>query len=274
MRVSLCNEVIAGVPFAEQCDLAAQFGYDGLEIAPFTLSNEPHLLTPGERRSLRKAAADAGLAITGLHYLMRAPEGLSITSADKDVRERTLTVMRGLCALAADLGGTILVHGSPDQRRLDPTDEQGCRQRGADAFAAIASAAAEAGVTYCIEPLSREQTAFINTVAEAAEIVRSVDNPALRTMIDCSSSARAETEKVPDLIRHWIPTGLIGHVHFNDPNREGPGDGELDFAPILAALREAGYSRDASIEPFIYKPDGPGCAARNITYIRSLEARS
>lgn len=274
MNISLCNEVIAGVPFAAQCDLAARFGYDGLELAPFTLSNEPHLLPPGERHSLRKAASDAGLAITGLHYLLRAPAGLSITSADKDVRETTLTVMRGLCGLAADIGANILVHGSPDQRRLEPGDEQGCWQRGVDAFAAVAGAAEKAGVIYCIEPLSRDQTPFVNTVAEAADIVRAIDNPALRTMIDCSSAGLAESESVPGLIRRWIPTGLIAHVHFNDPNRQGPGDGEVDFAPILTALRETGYSADASIEPFIYKPDGPGCAARGITYIRSLEARS
>jgi sugar phosphate isomerase/epimerase len=271
MRVSLCNEVIASVPFAAQCDLAARLGYDGLEIAPFTLSAEPHLLPPGERRSLRKAASDAGLAITGLHYLLRAPEGLSITSADNDVRERTLTVMRGLCGLAADLGAVILVHGSPDQRRLEAGDEQGCQQRGVDAFAAVAGAAAEAGVTYCVEPLSRDQTAFVNTVAEAAEVVRNINNPALQTMIDCSSAGLTETESVPDLIRRWIPSGLVAHVHFNDPNRQGPGDGALDFAPILAALRDTVYPGDASIEPFVYKPDGPGCAARGISYIRSLE---
>ena len=274
MRISLCNEVIAGVPFAAQCDLAARLGYDGLELAPFTLSNEPHLLPPGERRSLRKAASDAGLAITGLHYLLRAPEGLSITSADRNVRERTLTVMRGLCGLAADLGATILVHGSPDQRRLDPADEQGCRQRGVDAFAAVAGAAAEVGVTYCVEPLSRGQTPFVNTVAEAADVVRTLDHPALRTRSDCSAAGLTESESVPDLIGRWIPSGLIAHVHFNDPNRQGPGDGDLDFAPILAALRDTKYSADASIEPFIYKPDGPGCAARGINYIRSLETRS
>jgi len=182
--------------------------------------------------------------------------------------------MRGLCGLAADLGATILVHGSPDQRRLDPADEQGCRQRGVDAFATVAGAAAEAGVTYCIEPLSRDQTPFVNTVAEAADMVRAIDNPALRTMIDCSSAGLTESESVPGLIRRWIPTGLIAHVHFNDPNRQGPGDGDLDFAPILVALADSGYSGASSIEPFIYRPDGPGCAARGIAYIRSLETRS
>ena len=59
-------------------------------------------------------------------------------------------------------------------------------------------------------------------------------------------------------------------MHFNDPNRRGPGEGELAFAPILAALRDGGYAGDASIEPFVYQPDGPTCAARGIGYIRGI----
>jgi D-psicose/D-tagatose/L-ribulose 3-epimerase len=270
VRISLCNEVIASVPFAEQCDLAARLGYDGIELAPFTLSNEPQLLSSSERQSIRKTASDAGLPITGLHYLLRAPVGLSITSPDAAVRTRTLGVMADLCVLAADLGAKILVHGSPDQRRLEGGDEQGCRDRGVEAFAMVAEHAAKASVTYCIEPLSRDQTAFLNSLEEAASIVRNVNNPALRTMIDCSSEGRMKTD-VPDLIRRWVPTGLIAHIHFNDPNRQGPGDGDMNFAPILAALRDSGYSNDASIEPFIYEPDGPRCAARGINYIRQLE---
>jgi D-psicose/D-tagatose/L-ribulose 3-epimerase len=274
VRISLCNEVIGGIPFAAQCELAALLGYDGLEIAPFTLGEEPHRLPAAERQAMRKAAASAGIAITGLHYLLRAPAGLSITTADEAVRKRTIGVMGDLCGLAADLGASILVHGSPDQRKLEPGNEAAARQRGADAFAAVAEAAGRHGVIYCIEPLSRDQTAFINTVAEAAEIVRAVNNRALRTMLDCSSAARAETESVPDLLGHWVPTGLIAHVHFNDPNREGPGDGELDFAPVLAALEETRYAGNAAIEPFVYKPDGPGCAERGIKYIRGLQGRA
>jgi len=45
MRVSLCNEVIAELPFGRQCELAAALGYDGLEPAPFTWSDDPTRLT-------------------------------------------------------------------------------------------------------------------------------------------------------------------------------------------------------------------------------------
>lgn len=274
MRVSLCNEVIGDLPFARQCAFAKAVGYDGLELAPMTLSDEPHRLPAAARAVLRKTAADAGIVITGLHYVLKAPAGLSITSADPAVREKTIEVMRGLCALAGDLGGSVVVHGSPDQRRLVPGEEADGRKRAADAFAAVADAAQAAGVVYCIEPLSPPQTPCINTVAEAAEIVTAVGNPALRTMIDCSSAAVSETGPLADLIRRWVPTGLIAHVHFNDPNRRGPGEGDLAFAPIVAALREVGYAGDIGVEPFVYRPDGPACAARAIGYVRALfEAR-
>ena len=151
-----------------------------------------------------------------------------------------------------------------------PGDEANGRKRGIECFAAVADAAAQARVTYCIEPLARNQTAFVNTVEEAAAIVRQVGNPALRTMIDCSAAAQAEAEPVDALIRRWLPSGLIAHMHFNDPNRRGPGEGDLAFGPIIAALRDGGYAGNAAIEPFIYQPDGPTCAARQIGYIRGV----
>ncbi len=270
MRISLCNEVVAELPFERQCALAAQLGYDGIEIAPYTLAEDPTRLTAAQKAALRRAASDAGIAIPSLHYLLRAPAGLSITTADEAVRRRTIEVMRAMCALAAELGARVLVHGSPDQRVLMPGDEADGRKRGIDCFAAAAQAATDAQVVYCIEPLSRQQTAFVNTVAEAAEIVRAIGAPALRTMIDCSAAGQMEVEPVADLIRRWLPTGMIGHMHFNDPNRRGPGEGALKFAPILRALRDGGYPGDAAIEPFDYIPDGPTCAARAIGYIRGI----
>jgi sugar phosphate isomerase/epimerase len=275
MRISLCNEVLSPLDFERQCGMAAALGYDGLEIAPFTLDDDPTRLSAARRAALRRAATDAGIAITGLHYLMRAPAGLSITSADAAQRGRSVDVMRAMCGLCAELGAKILVHGSPDQRVLDPGDEESSRKRGAYCFAAVADAARDAGVTYCIEPLARNQTAFINTVEEAAGIVRHVNSPHLRTMVDCSAAGQTETEAVDALIRRWLPTGLIAHIHFNDPNRRGPGEGALAFGPILRALREGGYNGDAAIEPFVYRPDGPACAARGIGYIRGiLEAQA
>ena len=271
MKIALCNEVLQPMPFVRQCEFAAALGYDGLELAPFTLSDAPHLMIPQERAAIRRAAEAAGLKITGLHWLLLAPKGMSVTSADEGVRLRTVEVMRRLVDLCADLGGKVLVHGSPGQRQVPPNEtRETAIARACDCFAAVAEHARAAGVTYCIEPLSRHETLVVNTLAEAAAIVDAIDNPGLRTMLDTSAAARAEELAVVDLLERWLPKGYIAHVQVNDSSRRGPGQGEDRFAPVFAALKRHGYGGVVAVEPFKYVPDGPTCAARSIGYIRGI----
>lgn len=270
MRIALCNEVLAPLPFARQCEVAAALGYQGLEVAPFTLGDAPLELSAAARAGLRRAAQDAGIAVSGLHWLLRQPVGLSITSADAAVRARTLDTMRRQIALCADLGGAVLVHGSPAQRRLPPGEEAAARQRGIEAFAAVAADAQAAGVTYCIEPLAPPEADFIHTVAQAAAIVQAIGRPGLRTMLDCCAAARAEAEPVHAVLARWLPTGLLAHVQVNDPNLRGPGQGGLGFLAILRTLRQHGYAGWVAVEPFDYHPDGPASAARAIGYLQGL----
>lgn len=272
MRLALCSEVLRELDFARQCERAAALGYDGLEVAPFTLDANPHRLPNASIAEMRRAASDAGVAITGLHWLLIAPEGLSITSEDARARAKTRDVVRRLVEICAELGGAYVVHGSPAQRMLAPGREDADRANAMTFFGAMAEAAAGAGVVYCLEPLSPRQTNFVTSVAEAAAIVDAIASPAFRTMIDCCAAADAgETETIPALIRRWLPIGKIAHVHFNDPNRRGPGEGDLDFAAIVAALHECRYSAWIGVEPFVYEPDGPSCAARAIGYLRGIE---
>ena len=271
MQISLCNEVLRELDFPGQCTLAKALGYDGLELAPFTLGHQPHRLVGVRRTQLRRIAQDHGLEITGLHYLLLAPEGLSITSRDEGVRTRTLDVMRRLIELCADLGGRILVHGSPKQRAIEPGDSrESALARAREAFAAIAKDAEQAGVTYCIEPLAPSETPLINTVEEAAAMVDAIGSPALRTMIDVCAAGNAESVALPELLERWLPSGKVAHIHLNDPNRRAPGQGRLRFGPILRALERQGYAGLAAVEPFVYQPDGPTAAARAIGYLQAL----
>lgn len=272
--INLCNEVIRGLQFSRQCAFARAVGYDGLEIAPFTLSSAPHELSSSQIHELRTIAESEGVAIAGLHWLLAAPENLSITSADEAVWLRTVHVGRRMVELCAKLGGRYLIHGSPGQRRLETGREAEGRARGAAYFAAMAEAAAEAGVAYLIEPLSMEDTSFINTIEEALAIVRAVSSPALGTMIDCYATA-ANGGDVTALLKRWLPEGVVGHIHFNDSNRRGPGEGAIDFAAVVDALRDLDYRGAIGVEPFVYQPDGTACAARAIGYVRGLmEARA
>ena len=271
MKIALCNEVLRDMEFPAQCEYAAALGYDGLEVAPFTLGPEPHLLSAVERARLRRDAAAAGIEIVGLHWLLVTPAGLSVNSQDDAVRERTVAVLRDLIGLCADLGGRYLVHGSPAQRSVAKGDSfEAARGRAVGTFAAVAPEAETAGITYCIEPLAARETNFINTVAEAAALVEFIGSPAFRTMIDTSASGQTEAVSVPDLIDAWLPTGKIGHIQVNDTNRRGPGQGEDRFAPVFAALLRNGYDKTVAVEPFEYHPDGRGAAARAAGYIRGI----
>ena len=271
MRIALCNEVLGGMALERQCEYAAALGYDGLEIAPFTLSTSPEKISTADAAKIRATVEASGLVVTGLHWLLVKPEGLSLTDPDAAVRTRTLAVMTHLIGLCAELGGAVLVHGSPKQRQIAPGETHAIAlARLQDALAQVALAAARVGVIYCIEPLSRRETELVNTIAEAAELVRSIDHPNLRTMIDCSAAGLTETDSIASLIERWLPTGLIAHVQVNDPNRRGPGQGDMQFAPILAGLKRHGYDGTVAVEPFDYWPDGPGAAAFSAGYLRGL----
>ena len=271
MRITLCNEVIAPMPFPAQCEYAAKLGYDGLEVAPYTLSDEPQRLGTAQIAAARAAAADAGIAVTGLHWLLVKPAGLSITARDLAVRRRTIDAMLGLIDLCAELGGRYLVHGSPQQRRIEAGDtREAALARATECFAAVAGRAAEAGVVYCVEPLAADATPLINTLGEAAALVKAIGNPALRSMLDCSAAGRSESEPLAALVDRWLPEGIIAHVQVNDRNRRGPGQGEQRFAPLFAALLRNRYAGDIAVEPFDYVPDGPGAAARAVGYVRGI----
>jgi D-psicose/D-tagatose/L-ribulose 3-epimerase len=275
LQFALCNEVLQPLPFERQCAMAAALGYAGLEVAPFTLADNPMDITDGQAGVYRRMAQDAGLAIFGLHWLLVAPAGLSIVSAEAQVRDQTVRTMQRLVELCSLMGGRYLVHGSPKQRSVPPgsTREQALA-RARDCLARVAVTARDCGLVYCIEPLSTRETDLINTIADAVRLVDEIGSPGLKTMIDCSAAGQTESQPVEVLMAQWMPAGYIAHVQVNDPNRRGPGQGEMRFSPILQTLQRmralGHYQGIVAVEPFDCVPDGPSCAAHSIGYLKGI----
>jgi D-psicose/D-tagatose/L-ribulose 3-epimerase len=269
MKLSLCNEVLRDRPFAEQCRLAAAIGCSGIEIAPFTLADDPSTLGDREARTYRGVAADHGLAISSLHWLLVKPAGLSLTTADGVLRERTLALLERLIDFAAACGAEVLVHGSPAQRSPQPGQSVEDAISHCEAgWARLATRAARHGVVYCIEPLSRAETPVLNTLAEAAAVVDRIASPALRTMIDLSAASQTETDPVHEVLARHLASGHVAHVQLNDRNRRGPGQGDTPVAPVLRALQAAAYRGWVALEPFDYAPEPLACAAASAAYVR------
>ena len=271
LKLSLCNEVLRTLDFSSQCRIAAALGYQGLELAPFTLADDPARLGDADAARLRGIAADHGLAISGLHWLLVKPEGLSLSTRDGALHRRTVGFLKHLIDFAAACGAPVLVHGSPQQRAPAPGQSVDDALARAEAgWAQLAAHAEQAGVTYCIEPLSPAETPVLNTVAQAAAVVDRIGSPALRTMLDMSAAAQAETDDAATLLRRFVPSGHIAHVQVNDRNRRGPGQGDTPQAPAVRALRELGYTGWLAVEPFDYHPDPLACAAYAAGHMRGL----
>ncbi len=271
MKLALCNEVLLPLSLAEQCEAAARMGYDALEIAPFTLTEDPTTLDAAAANQVRTTANSHGLVVSSLHWLLVKPEGLSLVTDDAALRRRTLDLLRRLIDFAAACGARVLVHGSPRQRSPEPGQSVAdATARLEAALAELAPHAAAAGVVYCIEPLGPFETNVINTVAEAAALVDRIASPAIRTMLDVSAASHSETDPVHEVLRTYLASGHIGHVQVNDKNRRGPGQGDTDQRPVLQVLKDMRYTGWVAVEPFEYLPDGPGCAEISARHVLNI----
>jgi sugar phosphate isomerase/epimerase len=268
-RYAICNETFEGWDHAEVCRTVAELGYQGLELAPFTIAPRISDVSPERRKTLRGQAEERGLQIIGLHWLLAKTDGFHLNSPDASVRERTARYLGDLAVCCRDLGGELLVFGSPAQRRVPPgASREQAADWAADTFRRAAPVIADCGVRLCLEPLSPSEADFINTIDEALDVLRRIDHPSFMLHLDVKAMS-TEALPTPDLVRSFGTQA--GHFHANDANRKGPGFGSTDFRPIFQALRESGYKRWVSVEVFDYTPDPVTIARESIKYMRGSE---
>jgi sugar phosphate isomerase/epimerase len=272
MRYAICNETFEGWDHARVCRFVAGLGYAGLELAPFTLAPRITDVNAEQRRRLRGAAQECGLSIIGLHWLLARTEGLHLTSPDAGVRRATAAYLVELARCCAEVGGSVLVFGSPAQRRIPPgASREQAAGWAVDTFRQAAAGIADAGVQLLLEPLAPPEADFLNTAAEAVELLGRIDRPNFGLHLDVKAMS-GEGTPVPELIRRY--GGRAGHFHANDANRRGPGFGSTDFVPLFGALRDSGYRGWVSVEVFDYSPDPETIARESLRYMRECEARA
>lgn len=271
MRYAICNETFGNWDHAQVCRTVAELGYSGLEMAPFTLAPRITDLTAERRKQLRREAEACGLQIIGTHWLLAKTEGLQLTSADPVVRQRTAEYLIELARCTRDLGGNLMVFGSPAQRRVPPGATQAQAANYAiDTFQRALPGFVDHQVRVCVEPLSPPDADFINTCDEAMELIRRLNHPLFVLHMDVKAMT-TETTPRPELIRKYGKHA--GHFHANDANLRGPGFGDVDFVPIFQALKDSGYAGWVSVEVFDYSPDPVTIARESIRYMRACEAK-
>jgi D-psicose/D-tagatose/L-ribulose 3-epimerase len=252
-KYSVCNELFGQLSFADSCSLLHKHGFHGVEIAPFTLFDDPGRFDPKRIAEIRRILEDHGLEFTGLHWLFLKPEGLHITTPEQAVRRRSWNHLRRLVELAAELGGGVLVLGSPKQRGSLGIDREQATAYLEEGLRSIADFTAGRNCTILLEALSAEQTDVVNTLAEAERSIRRIAHPAIRGIFDFHNSAD-EPESWERLIEAHFP--LFAHVHLNDVNGSWPGSAGSDFVPAFRVLGQRGYQGWISLEIF-HVPQDP-----------------
>ncbi len=270
IKISICTELFQGWPIEKVFEYAARLGYDGIEIAPFTLADSVTEISPARRKAIRRAAEEYGVEIVGLHWLLVKPEGLYINHPDEIIRIRTQEYIEALIHFCADIGGKVLVHGSPHQRTVqEGWDFRQAWEHARETFEVCLKTARQRNVTYCIEPLSKSNTNFINTVGEALQLVKEIRHPNFKMMVDCRT-ASSEEKSVTEALLRALESRMLCHVHVNDAGGRGPGFGETKFTPILKTLVKNGYQGYISVEVYDFSPDPQTIASHSIGYLKGI----
>jgi sugar phosphate isomerase/epimerase len=268
IKLGICNELFEGWELGRVCSVIKELGYDGVEIAPFTLAALVTDVSTARRRELKTIVEDAGLETIGLHWLLAKTEGFYLTTPDASVRRATGDYLVALAEATRDLGGSLIVLGSPKQRDLLPgVSYDQAVGYAVEVFTRIMPAIAAVGIDLCLEPLAPSETNFLNKCSQAMEVIGLVDHPRLKLHMDVKAQSSEHGTTVPDLIRQYALAA--GHFHAQDVNLRGPGMGGVDFGPIMSTLVEAKYDRWVSVEVFDFKPGAEETARRSIECLKS-----
>ncbi|HWB95541.1 MAG TPA: sugar phosphate isomerase/epimerase family protein [Bryobacteraceae bacterium] len=265
-RQAICNEAFDKWPFADACRAIRQAGYTGIEIAPFTLAEDPATVTAAQRREYRDIIGSEGLEFVGLHWLMVSPKGLHVTTPDAALRARSWKHIDHLIDLCADLGPNgVMVFGSPYQRATTGgLSRAEATRHYVGGLASVAPHAAGRGVTVLIEALPVGQCDVVQTLDEAAELVREINSPAIRTMFDVHN-AIDEVEPHARLVeKHY---DLIRHIHVQELDGRHCGTGNYDFKPLFEVLRRRQYPGWVSLEAFDFTPGAERLANESLRYL-------
>lgn len=267
MKFGICNEIFKDWnDISRTISYVKEVGYDGLEIAPFTLSKYVSDIPAKTREEIVKKAGEVGLDILGIHWVLVGPDGIYLTHPDKEVRDRTTQYLIDLANFCGDVGGKVMIFGSPKQRSvMDGVTYEQAFGYAVEVFSKALPTCEKRGVTICMEPLTHLETNFCISADETVKLIESVAHPNFRLLLD-TKAMTFEKESRAALIRKHAKH--LAHYHANDENLNGPGWGNVDFAPIFEALQDIRYQGYVSVEVFEFGPGPEAIATKSLEYMK------
>jgi sugar phosphate isomerase/epimerase len=217
---------------------------------------------------------NAGIVCPGFHWLfVPPPKGLHFTTPDNQLRQKSVDYLVKLIEFCGDLGGEVMIFGSPAQRGssggISAEEATGFF---ADGLAKVADLAKDRNITILVEPLPGKDTDVVNTMEEALQVVNKVNHPNIATMFDFHNSVD-ETEPFTDLIRKY--NRYIHHVHVQNMNGTLITSDNIpeELIRVFKLLKELKYNKWISVEVFDFTPGGKFIAEESMKTFLEIEKR-
>ncbi|MBA7666288.1 hypothetical protein ES703_74367 [subsurface metagenome] len=281
-KYAMCNESMAEgsrsagsqLSWAEQCRIVGNAGYRGIEIATFTLVTEDvQEITPAKRKEMVSIMKNAGIECAGLHWLLASPpKGLHFTTPDAAVRQKTIAYLDKLIDFCGDLGGSCMVFGSPGQRSTRGISIEEAKKYFVEGLAGVADHAQERRVKILIEPLGKSVTDVVNTMAEALELAKQVNHPAVQIIFDFHNTPD-ETEPFAVLLRKYYNHIYHVHVQEMDGKHLGTATAVDDYVKAFQTLKDLRYDKWISLEVFDFSPGGTKIAEESMRALLQIEGK-
>lgn len=243
--------VYHGEDIAQSIERIARFGYDAIELV-----GEPD---KHDARQVRSLCQDHEIAVSSICSIYSGAQR-DLSAASPANRAKAIDYTKSVADFAAATGAPVMIVApSPVGKMAPESDPRKEWEWAVDGIQQAADHAAPMGVKLCIEAWNRYETHFINRISQCLELMQAVDRPNVGVMGD-TFHMNIDDASIPDAIRD--ANGSLIHIHFADSNRAAPGEGHLDFKPIMKALKDIDYKGYITFELLPASSDPFGTLSR------------
>ena len=273
LRLAYNTNGLAHHRLADAIDLVADLGYDGLALTPDVQHLDPYHATAAEVSGVAAHLRRRGLDVciqTGARFVIdpRRKHQPNLLDPDPSARARRLDQLVRCMDLGRDLGAGVVAFWSGTAPTGVPDADVDARL--ADGCVAVADAAAARGLVAAFEP---EPGMHVATLAQWTRLRDAVRHPALRLALDVghvycnregdpAAAVRTHAAELADVQIEDMRPGEHVHLPF--------GEGSLDVAGVMAALRDVGFGGLVGVELSRDSHRGPEVARRAIEVLRRV----
>lgn len=236
MRISLSGMAWNTAEDDAVCDLLHTWQVDAIDIVPGKYFPDPLRTRDHEIAAIRQRWQEQGISLVGMQSLLFGTQGLNLF-ADHAVQQKMLAHLQAVSRIAAGLGVSALVFGSPKNRDRQGLSDEVAFDIATNYFRRLGDIAQQEGVVFCLEPNPTCYGAnFMTNSAEAASVVRQVNHPAIKMQLDTGAIA-INQEDIRDILQR--DADIIGHIHLSEPELVPPGRSAVNHADIARVLNNA-----------------------------------